>query len=485
MSKIMIFGLGPGPPELISKEVWELLESTDRIWVRTAMHSAVAGIQERLEIEINSFDDLYDRSASFEQVYSSIVQELIDLVDSSGSVVYGVPGNPLVGEASVSELLDRTDELGISTSILHGISFIEPCLRLAEIDALDGLFVLDAIDLARAHHPQFPPDAPALVGQIHSRLTASDVKLTLLNQYPETHPVRLITDAGMQSESIVTFPLSDLDHEDRFSLTTTLLVPALDKPSAFERFQETVAHLRAPEGCPWDREQTHETLRSHILEEAYETLQAIDNEDMSALQEELGDLLLQIVLQAQIAAEEGVFRMADVIASIQEKLVRRHPHVFDNLDVESVDQVLHNWEALKERERKEEGSEGGVLDGVPVNLPALAQASEIQDRVVRVGFDWTAINGVVEKVHEELNEVAAAEGADQVESEIGDLLFAVVNYARWLDIDAETALRRANQRFRNRFGAVEHNAAASGSRLTDLSIEEMEKLWQEAKRQNT
>ncbi len=218
------------------------------------------------------------------------------------------------------------------------------------------------------------------------------------------------------------------------------------------------------------------------MEEAYETLQAIDADDMQELQEELGDLLLQIVLQAQIATEAGAFRMSDVIAGIHEKLVRRHPHVFGDLDVEDVDQVLHNWETLKEGERSAAGSAKGVLDGVPVNLPALAQAEEIQDRVVRVGFDWAEIAGVLDKIHEELEEIAAADGEDELEGEVGDLLFAVVNYARWLGVDAESALRSANQRFRKRFSSIEKHAVQSGKKLNELTLQEMEALWQAAKK---
>ena len=245
-----------------------------------------------------------------------------------------------------------------------------------------------------------------------------------------------------------------------------------------------VAHLRAPEGCPWDREQTHQTLRNHLMEEAYEALEAIDRDDMPALKEELGDLLLQIVLQTQIATETGTFLMIDVIRHIREKLIRRHPHVFTDLELEEVDAVLHNWEALKEEERNHQGSNKGLLDGVPRGLPALAQADEIQARVARVGFDWPGIEGVVAKLEEELQEVAAAKTEQERAFELGDLLFSVVNYARWLEVDPEAALRQANARFRKRFRAVEENARERAIRLAELSIDELEDLWQKAKEQD-
>jgi len=202
---------------------------------------------------------------------------------------------------------------------------------------------------------------------------------------------------------------------------------------------------------------------------------------MHALQEELGDLLLQIVLQTQIATEEGDFSMAEVIAGIQAKIIRRHPHVFGDVRVASVDHVLHNWEALKAAERQAEGVGRGILDGVPLSLPALSQAAEIQERVVRVGFDWPDIGGVRAKIAEELVEVQQAIDPKAQSSEMGDLLFAVVNYARWLGVDPEAALREANLRFRRRFGHLEAAARAEGRDLAGMTLEEMDALWEEAK----
>jgi tetrapyrrole methylase family protein/MazG family protein len=217
------------------------------------------------------------------------------------------------------------------------------------------------------------------------------------------------------------------------------------------------------------------------MEEAYEALQALDADDMAGLREELGDLLLQIVLQAQIAAEEGDFQMSDVIAGIDEKLIRRHPHVFGEVQVSGVEQVLHNWETLKRAERTENGTDKGLLDGVPLSLPALAQAAEIQRRVARVGFDWPGLEGVQAKVAEELNELLEAEGDDRRTAEMGDVLFAVVNYARWLGVDPESALRQSARRFRQRFGEMESAAHRMGKPMDGMSADEMDRLWEAAK----
>jgi tetrapyrrole methylase family protein/MazG family protein len=251
-----------------------------------------------------------------------------------------------------------------------------------------------------------------------------------------------------------------------------------------EDFEEIIAHLRAPYGCPWDREQTHLSLRKHLLEEAYEAIEALDAQDVHGMVEEFGDLLLQIVLHAEIATESGEFRMADVIQGIYDKIIRRHPHVFGDVQVEGVGGVLVNWEKLKAAERESNGEENGkksLLDGVPTIFPALAQAHEIQDRAARVGFDWMDVQGVIEKVKEEIEEVEAASDMDSKTAEIGDLLFALVNLARWEKVDAEAALRAANARFRRRFGFIEAEARQRGITVNELSVDEMNHLWDEAK----
>jgi tetrapyrrole methylase family protein/MazG family protein len=224
-------------------------------------------------------------------------------------------------------------------------------------------------------------------------------------------------------------------------------------------------------------------LRKHLLEEAYEAISAIDSGDFTDMREEFGDLLLQVVLQSQIANEEGQFNVNQVIQGIHSKIVRRHPHVFGDLKLEGVQGVLANWEKLKEHERREKKEEKGLLDGVPVALPALSQAQEYQDRAARVGFDWPEIEGVLEKIAEEIDEVKRASDEKELAAEIGDLLFALVNLARWKKVDAESALRETNRKFRQRLGYVEQGAKKQGRDLSALSLDEMESLWQEAKAQ--
>ena len=247
----------------------------------------------------------------------------------------------------------------------------------------------------------------------------------------------------------------------------------------FDAFLDIVARLRAPDGCPWDREQTHTSLTRYLLEECHEALEAIDAGDPRRLTEELGDVLLQVGLHAQIGADEDAFTIRDVLFAINSKLVRRHPHVFGELTVSGASQVEANWEALK---REERGDDASVLDGVPSSLPALAHSQTVQGRAARLGFDWPDMAGVLDKVREELDEFDSARTREELEHELGDVLAALVNVGRKLGIDSETALRKGNARFRQRFQYMERTAHSRGRELKDLPLAEQEELWQEAKR---
>ena len=249
--------------------------------------------------------------------------------------------------------------------------------------------------------------------------------------------------------------------------------------SRFETLVEIIARLRAPDGCPWDKEQTHRTLRANLLSECYEALEALDSGDADALCEELGDLLLQIVLHAQIAKDDKEFEISDVIRGISAKIIRRHPHIFGTAKVKDTAEVLHNWEALKKAEREGGGS---MLEGVPKDTPALAYAYEISRRAVRVGFEWENIEGVIDKLAEEVKEIRESGSREEKEQEFGDLLFTLVNIARWEGIDAEAALREANRKFYRRFSYMEKLCQERGLDFAKLSFQEKDALWEEAKR---
>ena len=482
MPGITLLGLGPGDPAKLTREAWEVLVSADQVWLRTKQHPTVAGLP--AAIKIHSFDDLYENGGSFEDVYSAIVEKVLELGKSSQGVVYAVPGDPFVAEATCPEIAQRARSMGLPLKIVSGLSFLEPVFASLGLDPYPRLVLMDAIELSQAHVPAFPPDMPVLVAQVYSRLVAAEVKMTLNTVYPDEHPVRLVHAAGTNEELIEELPLYEIDRSEHIGLLTVLYVPPLGEGTSLEAFQEIVAHLRAPDGCPWDREQTHDSLRNHLMGEAYEALAAMDSGNPVEMAEEFGDLLLQIVLNAQIASEDGEFSMADVLKGIYDKIIRRHPHVFGDVTLDGVQGVLKNWEKLKAVERANSHEpEKGLLDGVPLALPALSQAQEYQDRAARVGFDWKDVSGVLDKITEEIQEVREVTNEQELIAELGDLFFALVNLARWKKVDAESALRGTSLRFKKRFSYVEQGAKKQGRKLSEMSIDEMEALWQEAKRQ--
>ncbi|MFA5629418.1 MAG: nucleoside triphosphate pyrophosphohydrolase [Dehalococcoidales bacterium] len=257
----------------------------------------------------------------------------------------------------------------------------------------------------------------------------------------------------------------------------------MPEPQNLDNFQtlaDIIALLRGPDGCPWDRKQTHQSLRKNLLEEAYEVLEAMDENNPAKLAEELGDLLLQIVLHSQIAADNNKFTIADVIKKINQKLIYRHPHVFSDTEVNNAEEVTVNWEALKKKERQKEVS---MLAGVPVNMPALAYSQAIQGRVARVGFDWQEDSGVLDKITEEVSEFKSAESAEKKEAEFGDILFTLANFARRQGIDLEAALRQTNRRFYERFSKMEGYCRERGLDLSSLDFNKQNDLWEEAKRE--
>lgn len=478
---ITLLGLGPGDPNLLTRQAWDWLEQISEIYLRTIQHPVVAGFPGHLTV--HSFDHLYENGEKFEDVYTAIVNQVLELGRRPGGVTYAVPGHPFVAEATCPEIASRAKAEGVPVKIIEGISFLEPVFSALGIDPFPRMAMLDAFELAALHHPNFPPDMPGLITQIHDTFSASSVKLTLNAVYPDDHPVTLVHAAGTPGQVIESCRLYEIDRSEHIGLLTALYVPPLAPDTSLEAFQEVVARLRAPDGCPWDREQTHSSLRKYLLEESYEALAALDAEDPAALREELGDLMLQILLHAQIGAEEGEFTMAEILQGINRKIVRRHPHVFSDVQVSGVDGVLLNWQKLKEQERSENGEEEskGMLDGVPLILPALSQAQEIQDRAARIGFDWPDIEPVYAKVFEELAEVQAAETVDDRTEELGDLIFAVVNLVRWHKVDAESALRSTSRKFRRRFAHIEKRAREAGRDLGSLTLAEMDVWWEEAK----
>ncbi len=357
------------------------------------------------------------------------------------------------------------------------ILFLECCKALG-METTPSLTLLDVDELTSRHVPAFSPETPAVLAVIETEARLEMARRVLLAVYPATHPVKLVR-LSADSAQVADSTLAGMSGEG----WTALYLPAQAAGTSFEAFQEIIAHLRAPDGCPWDKEQTHLTLRKHLLEETYETISAMDEQDAAKMSEEFGDLLLQIVLNAQIGSEYGGFTMTHVLKGIYDKIIRRHPHVFGEVAVEGVGDVLSNWEKIKAGEREKAGKEEkGLLDGLPAALPALSQAQEFQDRAARVGFDWPEIDGVLEKVREEIEEVRQSQSPEEFSDELGDLFFALVNLARWKKVDSEAALRAASLKFKLRFAFVEKRARGMNRSMKAMSIEELDALWNEAKK---
>ena len=426
---ITILGLGYGDPRALTLEANDALQSAREIFLRTREHPTIAALPPHLRV--HAFDHLYDSLSDFDAIYTAIADDILARA-AHDDVLYAVPGHPLFGEISVQKILAQARAKNISTRVIAGVSFVDAvCAALALDPLARGLQIADATDLARQHFPHLDPDQPALIGQLYSRAVASDCKLMLLALYPPEHAVTRVDAAGTPAQIIGTMLLAEVDRADDFRLLTTLYVPPLARPSALSALGEVVAHLRAPEGCPWDREQTHQSLRQGFLEECYEVLETLDADDMPHLREELGDMLLHIFLQAQIASESGEFLLTDVIADIAAKLVRRHPHVFGDVKVNGTDEIIANWERIKQSEKN-----GAPKNSpIPRALPALARAQKIAKR------------GKVKATIKDIQAaVAKLSRAKNREKALGAVLFTLVAFASTKKIDAESTLRSAAEK---------------------------------------
>ncbi len=480
--QITVVGLGPGDKRFLTIEALEVLKGSETLILRTKKHPLVEDFP-AFNISFTSYDDWYDTIEDFDSLYMKIAEDLVER-SKRGVVTYAVPGNPFVAEKTVEHLLAFQEKGLVTLEIIYGVSFIDAMLTALKKDPVKGLKIVDALNM---EHVQITHDADLIFIQCYDRFSASEIKFKLADYFPDDYLVTLVTAAGVKGqENIIRLPLFELDHEDRFNHLSSLYV---ERPKQKERFLiddliEIVHQLRGDEGCPWDRVQTHETLKVGLIEEAYEVIDAIEREDFANFEEELGDLLLQIIFHVQIAKENGDFSWVDVTTGICEKLIRRHPHVFSDWDVKSAEQVLVNWEAIKKHEKKEHFTHES-MSRIPKQLPQLMIADKIQRKAAKVGFDWPSVEGAFDKVREELLEIKEAiKGEDQehIAEEVGDLLFAVVNCARFLKVDPEFSLKKTNAKFIKRFTFVEEKIVESGRRLEDSNLAEMDEYWNESKK---
>ncbi|GGB71262.1 nucleoside triphosphate pyrophosphohydrolase [Fictibacillus barbaricus] len=477
--RITIIGLGAGNLDQMTLGIYRMLGSSETVYVRTVHHPAIEELAEQGKNFI-AFDAIYEKHDQFEPVYEEIAETLFQAAEKEGHVIYAVPGHPLVAEQAVQILLHQAESRGIEVAVAGGKSFLDEMYTSLKIDPIEGCQILDgtalvADEIQIRHH--------LVIVQVYDAFIASEVKLTLMEKYPDDYEVVVVTAAGSTDESIKKVPLHELDQTVTLNNLTAVYVPPVKEEELLYRdfsfLRNVIARLRGPGGCPWDQKQTHATLKKYLIEEAYEVFEAIDEEDDEALAEELGDVLLQVLLHSQIGEEEGFFAIDDVIAVLTEKMIRRHPHVFGDVSAEDADEVVANWEAIKAKESGKENRES-LLDGVPKGLPAVQKAFLYQKKAAKVGFDWKEAGPVFDKILEELKEFQEAEG-DEQQKELGDLLFSVINLARFYKIDPEEALNATNQKFKKRFNYIENALKEKSLSFEDVTLEEMDRLWDEAK----
>lgn len=480
MGKIYIIGLGPGSIDALSLGAIEKIHDKNKNLLRTDKHPTVEYFRQK-EIEFSSYDHVYETEEAFEIVYEKIVDDLIKMSQGEEAINYFVPGNPMVAENTVKLLLQRD----IETEIVPGMSFIEPMLQVVNRDPIDGLKIIDG---AEFNDLMIDINVDTIITQVYNKRILSNVKLKLSEIYSDEYKVWLIQSAGIEDrEKVHNIPIYTLDRIENVDSLTSIYIEKIEngkKVFDFNDLMGIIRILRGEDGCPWDLEQTHKSMRGCLLEEAYEVVDAIDREDIDNLKEELGDLFLQVLFHCDIAYDEGEFYPIEVTSEIVNKLIYRHPHVFSEKKLENSQEVVYNWNELKDSQRGFK-SFSEKLKSIP-KLPALMRSKKIQEKASEIGFDWEDIKDPLNKVMEEYEEVVQAMeefggGDSKVEEELGDLLFAVVNLSRFLDVDPELALNKTIKKFIWRFQAMEKEALRLNKTFEDMNLEEMDSLWEKVK----
>jgi tetrapyrrole methylase family protein/MazG family protein len=476
---ISIVGLGPSDLSHVSPSTLALIDDAVTVVLRTVRHPAAK--QLTADRSVLTCDDLYDSLEEFDDVYTAIADRVLSAA-ANGSVVYAVPGSALVGERAVSQIRVRAKDLEIPVIIEPGLSFLDLTYLAVGLDPItDGLQVLDARDLPNP----LPLHVPTVITQVDSELRASEASLALTRTVEPDTQVTVLDRLGDDDEVVIQMSAGDLARYKAGPRTTVFI------PATVSGILGLIAINRVlRRECPWDRKQTHHTLLTHLIEEAYETADAIGQLPMSApdgdpdfgayaeVEEELGDLLLQVIFHATLASEAGAFDIDEVAESIRRKLIERHPHVFGDGDASTADEVLSNWEQIKKVEKQRDS----LMDDIPTGMPGIARAMKVQKRARSVGFDWSEPREVLGVLRDEIAELEDADDSEAVADELGDVFFTAVNLARHLGVDPEIALRGTVEKFIRRFRAMELEFTGRSTDIADASAAELEQAWQSAKR---
>ncbi|MGZ6968477.1 MAG: nucleoside triphosphate pyrophosphohydrolase [Acidimicrobiia bacterium] len=482
---VVVVGLGPAGVDLMLPAARSKLSYMEHRYARTVRHPAIDELA-RHGLEFVAFDDRYETAASFDDLYAAISADLVQAAAEHGSICYAVPGNPGVAERSVLLLRDAAARDEITLEIVPGISFSHLAWSRLGVDPMDGArlvdgqsFAVDAAGLA----------GPLLIGHCINQMVLSDIKLVLLETLPPDAPVTVLQRLGLPDEQVVTVPLVALDRDVAPDHLTSVFVDVGHAAVAgeFAALVALSARLRAPGGCPWDAEQTHHSLARYLLEESYETVEAIerlpadapagevDPDDYAKLEDELGDLLYQVVFHSVLAREAGAFTIADVSRGVHEKLVRRHPHIFGDVEADTVSQVMTNWEQIKKGEK---GSDS-IVEGISPGLASLLYVHKLYRKAASIGLEPGNDREALDRAALALDALRGADAA-RTEAALGDLLAAAVVLARARGVDAETSLRGWSARFRDRFVRMERLAAEQGVDLAAAPGDRVAALWIEA-----
>ena len=472
-----VIGLGPSGLEQLTLGNYRRICGAKKVFVRTSQHPCVQELMKE-GINVESFDDIYASELSFEAVYQKITEQLRNELKKGSEVIYAVPGHPMVAEKTV-QLIGENLVQDYEVVIHPAMSFVDEIFRVLKFDPIEGVLIrnYDALKDAGLTGLEW-----LIIPQVYNKLIASEVKLDLMTSYPDDAEVCVVQALGTPQEQVDKRPLYEMDH-GIYDHLTTIVLPPNSEVISFSKLAKVMTTLRAEGGCAWDREQTHDTLRKYLIEESYEVLDAIEKQDMYNLCEELGDLLLQVVFHAQIASESHEFELQDVLQGVIQKLIRRHPHVFGDELAETANDVIKTWDRIKREEKANAHNESGFFKD-PVGLPALMWASSTQRRVAKVGFDWSDLDGPLEKVQEELLELKSAlVNGIGIREELGDLMFSIVNLSRFLKLDAEEVLRDSIHKFQGRFLKMVELSQQNGQSFEQLPLNEMDVFWEKAKSQ--
>jgi tetrapyrrole methylase family protein/MazG family protein len=482
MGRITVIGLGASDLNQMPIGIYKMLKEEKNLYFRTKEHPVINELVKE-GITFTSFDEIYEKHEEFSDVYDEIVITLIS-ESINKNIVYAVPGHPLVAEMTVKMLIAYEGCNKFDLEILGGQSFLDAMFSSLRVDPIEGFQFLDATsfnknDINLKNHLIFC--------QVYDKFIASNLKIELLELLPYDYIVKVVINAGSSEEKIYEVALEELDHNIETSNLMSVYVPPVQDEAllnnTFNRLREIITKLRSPEGCPWDRKQTHHSLKKYLLEETYELLDAIEKEDITLIEEELGDVLLQIMLHSEIADEEGYFNIHNVIELLNEKLIRRHPHVFGEVKVENENEVIANWEEIKKQEKKEEM----LFRNVSNSLPSLMKAYELQKDAAKLNLDFENVEQIWDKVQEELTEFKNEISKDELKNrdhikEFGDLIFSMVNLARFYKINPEEALEITNSKFRDRIYWIFSNLQKQGINMADVEINKLNELWEMSKK---